>query len=329
MNHGNAVPGGSDADDRVLAPASFAEFVMNIPDEHHPSLSQNGEGSVSDVSFVVEEQLALYKLLIKEYNDFYAYVHCHYAAKIEEMKERIRGFDGSIETTRTQIRDTLVNALHKIPAEPLVQVVQECQWPNEDVCRDLELPLDFALMYRAGDAAARIKELEEAIIHKLSIGSKGGIIPVKKAFLLQFGGGNDPALLALAELKKLRQGQMSMKQFGPLISDLLDRAQVFRPGVQIGYFKERINSELLRAVIYRGPKTLIEAINITTEVEEGLQRLGQNAMTPIIPSINYGTSSSGSSALSITEQQNFQRTGGFKGKHRHGGVPGALGSYSG
>ncbi|KAG0928899.1 hypothetical protein G6F57_013020 [Rhizopus arrhizus] len=176
MNYGNAVPGVSGADDRVPAPASFAEFVMNNLDEHHQSLSQNGDGSVSNVSFVVEEQLVLYKLLIQEYNDF------HYAARIEEMKERINGFDGSIEITRTQIRDTLVNALHKIPAESLLQVVQECQWPNEDVCKDLELPLDYALMYRgtyrlpkktvlpdgtidqaADDAAARIKELEAII----------------------------------------------------------------------------------------------------------------------------------------------------------------------
>ena len=42
---------------------------------------------------------------------------------------------------------------------------------------------------------------------------KTGWPEVKKAFLLQFGGGDDSALVALAELKKLRQGQMSMKQF--------------------------------------------------------------------------------------------------------------------
>ncbi|CEP09651.1 hypothetical protein, partial, partial [Parasitella parasitica] len=155
--------------------------------------------------------------------------------------------------------------------------------------------------------------------------NKTGWPEVKKAFLLQFGGGDDPALVALAELKKLRQGQMSMKQFGPLISDLLDRAQIYRPGVQIDYFKERINSELLRAVIYRGPKTLIEAINITTEVEEDLKRLGQNATTPAIPSINYGASSSGSNASTATEQQNFQRTGNFKSKHKHGGGSGSRG----
>ncbi|KAI8636098.1 hypothetical protein BD408DRAFT_438228 [Parasitella parasitica] len=220
MNYGNAVPGGSCADDRVPAPTSFAEFVMNNPDEHHQSLSQNGEEAVSDVPFVVGEQLVLYKLLIKEYNDcmpmcMVGVKPCwrkllllkgpillsntrHYAVKIEEMKEPIRGFDGRIEITRTQICDTLVNALHKIPAESLLQVVQECQWPNEDVSRDLELPLDVALIYRgtyrlpkrtvlpdgsidqaADDAAARIKELG-AIIHKLSIGLKGEIIPVKK-----------------------------------------------------------------------------------------------------------------------------------------------------
>ncbi|CEP19608.1 hypothetical protein [Parasitella parasitica] len=344
----------------------------------------------------------------------------HYAAKIEEMKERINGFHGSIEITRTTIRDTLVSALHKVPTESLLEVVQKCQWPNENVCKDLDLSLEYALMYRgtyrlpkktvvlpegtidqtAEDAAARIKELE-AIINKLSIRSKVEVNPtkkeggnpttvlsdakpiekkvdyierrkrtklprfsqgaaseakqwikhykhlllsdnalnwylninktgwleVKKAFLLQVEGFDDPALVALAELKKLCQGRMSMKQFVPLIADLLDRAQIYRPGIQIDYFKERIKSELLRSVIYRGlPKTLIEAINITTEVEEDLKRLGQNATTPAIPSINYGASSSGSNASTATEQQNFQRTGNFKSKHKHGGGSGY--SYS-
>lgn len=85
MNYGNAVPGVSGADDRVPAPASFAEFVMNNLDEHHQSLSQNGDGSVSNVSFVVEEQLVLYKLLIQEYNDLYAYVHGGRQAMLEEI----------------------------------------------------------------------------------------------------------------------------------------------------------------------------------------------------------------------------------------------------
>ncbi|CEP13918.1 hypothetical protein [Parasitella parasitica] len=90
---------------------------------------------------------------------------------------------------------------------------------------------------------------------------------MKKAFLLQLGEGDNPALVFFAELKKLRQ-----------------------------------------------------------EVEENLKRLGQNATTPAIPSINYGgANSSSSNASTATEQKNFQRSGNFKSKYKHGGGSGSRG----
>lgn len=95
-----------------------------------------------------------------------------------------------------------------------------------------------------------------------------------------------------------------MKEFGPLIMDLLDRAQIYRPAVRIDYFKERISNELLRAIIYRGPKTLIEAINITTEIEDDVKRLSHVITAPIFPTVNYGASFSGSAATT-TSQQNY------------------------
>ncbi|KAI8347873.1 hypothetical protein BD560DRAFT_338351, partial [Blakeslea trispora] len=142
---------------------------------------------------------------------------------------------------------------------------------------------------------------------------------VKRLFLLQFGGGEDLALVAHKELERVKQGKMSMKQFGPLITDLLERAQIYRPSLQLEYFKKRINNELLRAMIYRGPKTLVDAINITTAVEEDLQRVSLNATAPITPPITYAASSSGSSASTTLAQQNMQQASGYHNRASHRG----------
>ncbi|KAG1434603.1 hypothetical protein G6F55_014510 [Rhizopus delemar] len=57
-----------------------------------------------------------------------------------------------------------------------------------------------------------------------------------------------------------------MRVFGPIITDLLQRAQIFSADVQLDYFKDRIHPELLKAIIYRGPANLMDAINIATEL---------------------------------------------------------------
>ncbi|KAI7889010.1 uncharacterized protein EV154DRAFT_604363 [Mucor mucedo] len=51
--------------------------------------------------------------------------------------------------------------------------------------------------------------------------------------LEKFGGGVDPALIALKELKKLHQENRSMRVFGPIITNFISRAQVFAPGVVV------------------------------------------------------------------------------------------------
>ncbi|OBZ81215.1 hypothetical protein A0J61_10736 [Choanephora cucurbitarum] len=140
---------------------------------------------------------------------------------------------------------------------------------------------------------------------------------VKRGFLKQFGGGTDPSKAAHNELKSLRKGRMSMKQFGPLITDLLHRAEIYRPSMQLDYFKERLNDELQMAMVYRGPKTLEEAIHVMTSVEEELQRMAQGKTAPSALPGPYAASSSGSSSTTQPLQQNYQQTRGY-GDRRSG-----------
>ncbi|KAI7896947.1 uncharacterized protein EV154DRAFT_400289, partial [Mucor mucedo] len=165
---------------------------------------------------------------------------------------------------------------------------------------------------------------------------------VREKFPKKFGGGVDPTLIALKELKKLHQGNRSMRVFGPIITDLLSRAQIFAPGVQLDYFKDRIRNELRTAIIYRGPTDLEQAIQITTDVEEDLRRvLGSKpmAVSSVSPvAMEYATMSSGSTQ----ESQNYQygnsegstngsggSSGGARGGSGHGGSGSGGGSKSG
>ncbi|KAI7864010.1 uncharacterized protein EV154DRAFT_390283, partial [Mucor mucedo] len=152
---------------------------------------------------------------------------------------------------------------------------------------------------------------------------------VREKFLKKFGGGVDPTLIALKELKKLHQGNRSMRVFGPIITDLLSRAQIFAPGVQLDYFKDRIRNELRTAIIYRGPTDLEQAIQITTDVEEDLRRvLGSKpmAVSSVSPvATEYATMSSGSTQ----ESQNYQYGNSEGSTNGSGGYRGGSGGNSG
>lgn len=167
-NYNNAVPGAPRSTDRISAPGSFADFVANNPGDHHVSLSLDGSmHSVDD-----DKPAADFKNLMTQYEGLYNYVHGGrqelineiagaensyaaverslqyyapserhnvtmvlnaYAEKIEEMKNRVKGFDDDIPVTRARIQAELYAGLSVLPGELVMNLVQECQWPNENV----------------------------------------------------------------------------------------------------------------------------------------------------------------------------------------------------
>lgn len=79
---------------------------------------------------------------------------------------------------------------------------------------------------------------------------------VRAQFLHQYGGGASPAVAAINELKKLKQGTSTIGEFAPKFIDTLHRAQIFSPDLQVDYFKGKIRPGLRDAVIYGRAKTL-------------------------------------------------------------------------
>ncbi|EIE91706.1 hypothetical protein RO3G_16417 [Rhizopus delemar RA 99-880] len=176
--------------------------------------------------------------------------------------------------------------------------------------------------------------LDGAALHwyiGLTNADKRDWITLKQQFLRQHGWGANPAIAVLTELKESRQGNKSMRVYGPVNTDLLQRAQIFSADVQLDYFKDRIHPELLKAIIYGGPSNLMELINIATEVEQALLKsMGKsnngslNAVytpTSNTTTATYGSSSSRSHNTNTNnEQQNFQRqNNGIKKQQRHHG----------
>ncbi|KAG1248822.1 hypothetical protein G6F68_013635 [Rhizopus microsporus] len=155
--------------------------------------------------------------------------------------------------------------------------------------------------------------------NSLRMETKKNWIDVKTQFLHQYGGGANPALAALDELKNLRQGKMAIGEFAPKLMDLLYRAQVYTPAIQLDYFKEKIRPELKTAVIFGRATDLDTGIEIATEVEREFSRRGpptygsgrSMAIDQAIPTpVTYDESSSGSNTSNGSgEQQNFQNKG--------------------
>ncbi|SAL97627.1 hypothetical protein [Absidia glauca] len=150
----------------------------------------------------------------------------------------------------------------------------------------------------------------------LSPGVKNDWATVKTKFLHQYGGGSSPAMAAIDELKKFRQDKMTISEFAPRLVDIMARAQIYSPDLQLDYFKDRIQPELRDAVVIGRAKTLDEAIEISTEYERDLwKRRGtssSNVGSSWLPGGigGYGGSSSGSkSSAEVGEggQQNYQQ----------------------
>jgi hypothetical protein len=98
---------------------------------------------------------------------------------------------------------------------------------------------------------------------------------VKERFLHQFGGGAKPALSALNKLKTLKQKNMPISEFVNVFQDLIFRAQIFAPDIQLDYFKEGIRPELCDAIMFGRAKDLDSAVEIVTEAEREWKRKGR------------------------------------------------------
>ncbi|CEP07116.1 hypothetical protein, partial, partial [Parasitella parasitica] len=161
----------------------------------------------------------------------------------------------------------------------------------------------------------RVQELT-AVLKGRSLKWYTGLVPstkkdwhrVQKSFLNFHAYGSDPALVAFGELEKYSQGDKTMAEFGPEIIELLKRAQVYSPGIQLEYLKRALNPHLEQAVIYRGADTLEKGLAIASEIERSLKKAKQHQRYPTKGSFNV----QGSGGNNSGNRNNF----GYKGKGR-------------
>lgn len=106
---------------------------------------------------------------------------------------------------------------------------------------------------------------------------------LKEAFLHQHAQVMDATLAAFNELKNYKQGNKPMKEFGPSITTLLQRAGIYQAKFQLDYLKDRLHPQLEKAVIMNRAQTLADGIHIATEIERSLakSKLSNTYMGPI------------------------------------------------
>lgn len=102
---------------------------------------------------------------------------------------------------------------------------------------------------------------------------------LEKAFIKYFAGGENTVEAALNELKHIKQGKTRMVVFAQQFREVARRAEMYSERQLIGYFKTAVNPEMTRAIIYRGPTTYSEAVNICIEVESDLLIQAENKTT--------------------------------------------------
>ena len=106
---------------------------------------------------------------------------------------------------------------------------------------------------------------------------------LKTDFLYYFGGGAQPSRVALAELKTFKQGNLPMREFGPRLMELLQRAKIVGDELQLDYFNDRVNPSIRQAVTLHFPKTVREAISVATEIEYAAPRPTNTTTATMMP----------------------------------------------
>lgn len=121
----------------------------------------------------------------------------------------------------------------------------------------------------------------------------------ERVFQDYFGGGASTVEMALRELKNLQQGSMRMVQFGQKFREVARKAEVHSEVMLVSYLKAAVNPEMRKAIVYRGPKTYVQAVDICIEVETDFLT---DQIDPTVKSLNESI------------QQNYQsRDNRYKG----------------
>lgn len=197
--------------------------------------------------------------------------------------------------------------------------VDEAQkWINsyESICKNF---LEFSDQEIIDELYAALQGRAGTWFNSLTLDNKKEWRIVKEKFLHQFGGGARPATSAFTKLKSLKQGNMPISEFVSLFQDLINRAQIFAPDMQLGYFKDGVRPELCDAILFARARDLDTAIEVVTEAEREWKNKGRYRLTTdgritatwanSEPPKAYGSSSSGNSGSENAgePQQNAQR----------------------
>ena len=100
----------------------------------------------------------------------------------------------------------------------------------------------------------------------------------RSSFVYHYAGGARPTRTALAELKKLVQGNSPMAEFGPKLLDLLEKAGVMGTDLQLDFLWDKMDKNLKEKVVISRPKDLRDAIAIAIELEYALGKI--NTVVP-------------------------------------------------
>ncbi|KAG1455474.1 hypothetical protein G6F57_015291 [Rhizopus arrhizus] len=110
-------------------------------------------------------------------------------------------------------------------------------------------------------------------------GSRSRWSSLEQSFVEYFAGGENTVEAALNELRQLKQGPTRMVVFGQQLREVARRAGIHSDKMLIGYLKTAVNSEMTKAIIYRGPSTYGQAVNICIEVETDLLHLADTKVS--------------------------------------------------
>ncbi|KAG0932504.1 hypothetical protein G6F64_011519 [Rhizopus arrhizus] len=102
---------------------------------------------------------------------------------------------------------------------------------------------------------------------------------LEQSFVEYFAGGENTVEAALNELRQLKQGPTRMVVFGQQLREVARRAGIHSDKMLIGYLKTAVNPEMTKAIIYRGPSTYGQAVNICIEVETDLLHLADTKVS--------------------------------------------------
>lgn len=173
---------------------------------------------------------------------------------------------GEDNTTKEEIRERRRRV--RVPNFTAGSTIQARDWLVEykSICQYVQ----YSEKETLDDLQIRFKGPALSWYNYLPISTKRNWKLMEKAFMNYFAGGETTVESALNELKHLKQGKMRMVQFGQVLREVARKAEIYSERMLISYLKAAVNMEMTRAIIYRGPETYADAVNICVEVETDL-----------------------------------------------------------